>query len=100
MKAQTKNRTTLIESFIGLKDAFKDAMTMFTNNEETNITSVDEIPDIETYTSEDDIKLIKQMDSMREKIRMASRKLDKQIQEPSSRPKNIKAKVVQKELEK
>ena len=33
MKAQTKNRTTLIESFIGLKDAFKDAMTMFTNNE-------------------------------------------------------------------
>lgn len=96
MKDQTKTRTTLLDCFIGLKDAFKDVGEMFTNKEETNITSVDEIPGLETFTSEEDIKLIKRMDSMRERIRTAKTSIEKQKETPGIRPK-LRGKVVQRE---
>ena len=100
MNDQTKTRTTLIECFKGLKKALKDSGIIFTNIDETNITSVSEVPGLETYTSEEDIKLIKKMDSMREKIRMSKKSVEEQIENPSTRRKNMKFKVVQKELEK
>lgn len=94
MKDQTKTRTTLLDCFIGLKDAFKDVGTMFTNNEETSINSVEDIPGLETYTSEEDIKLIKKMESMRNKIRTAKTSMEKQKEIPDARPK-FRGKVVQ-----
>ena len=99
MKDQTKTRTTLLDCFIGLKNAFKDVGTMFTNNEETTITSVDDIPGLETYTSEEDIKLIKRMESMREKIHAANTRIEKRKETPTIKSKSIKSKVVQREQE-
>ena len=72
MNTQTKTRTTFIDVIKGLSKAVKEWGTMFTEKEEQNITCVDDIPGIETYTGEDDIKLIRRMDSLRTKIRQSS----------------------------
>ena len=101
MKDQPKTRISLIDCFRYLKDALKDVgKNISADNEDINITSVDEIPGLETYTSEEDKKLIRKMDNMREKLKTATKSVNQQIENPASRRKNARYKVIQEEIDK
>ena len=50
---------------------------------------------METYTSEEDIKMIKKMNSYREKIKNIGSNLDKQSNDQNSRPRNMKYRIAQ-----
>ena len=96
MENQTKTRATISECFKGYKNALKEfGKKLFIDNDETNITNVEEIPGLETYTSEEDIKMIKKMNSYREKIKNIGSNLDKQSNDQNSRPRNMKYRIAQ-----
>ena len=106
-QSQTKTRTTMLESLKNMKNALKETMhSVFIDNEESEtINRVEDIPSLDTYTSEDDIQIIKKMEKLQKqielkenKIKSAKNNLGKQINNPTLRP-QIRAKVVQSEKE-
>ena len=103
-ESQVKTRTTLLESLKIMTKQFSETMkAVFGNDEEFNITSVEDIPDLDKYMNSGDVEIIEDIKAMRkieEQIRKMENKrqnaiksLEKQKQNSQPR-KHVKAKIV------
>lgn len=101
-ESQVKTRTTLLESLKIMTKQFAETMkAVFGNDEEFNITSVDDIPDLDKYMNSGNVEIIENIKAMR-KIEEQIRKMEnkrqnaiKSLEKQNSQPrKHVKAKIV------